>query len=44
MKEKEKTIEIAKKIILKGMDSETIRDLTDLSIEEIDLIRKVINL
>ena len=40
---KEKAIEIAKKAILKGMDNETIRDLTDLSIEEIDLIRKVMN-
>ena len=41
---KEKAIEIAKKAILKRMDNETIRDLTDLSIEEIDLIRKVMNL
>ncbi|KGJ47986.1 hypothetical protein KD33_17485 [Clostridium sp. NCR] len=41
---KEKAIEISKKAILKGMDNETIRDLTDLSIEEIDLIRKVMNL
>ena len=40
---KEKAIEIAKKAILKGMDNETIQDLTDLSIEDIELIRKVIN-
>lgn len=40
---KEKAIEIAKKAILKGMDNETIRDLTDLSIDDIELIRKVIN-
>ena len=38
---KEKAIEIAKKAILKGMDNETIQDLTDLSIEDIELIRKV---
>ena len=43
MKEKEKTIEIAKKAILKGMDNETIRDLTDLSIDDIELIRKVMS-
>ena len=40
---KEKAIEIAKKAILKGMDNETIQDLTDLSIEDIELIRKVMN-
>jgi len=40
---KEKAIEIVKKAILKEMDNETIRDLTDLSIEEIDLIRRVMN-
>ncbi|MDK2587337.1 hypothetical protein QOZ83_15935 [Romboutsia sedimentorum] len=40
---KEKAIEIAKKAILKGMDNETIRDLTDLSIDDIELIRKVMN-
>ena len=39
---KEKAIEIAKKAILKGMDNETIQDLTDLSIEDIELIRKEI--
>lgn len=40
---KEKAIETSKKAILKGMDNETIRDLTDLSIDEIELIRKVMN-
>ena len=40
---KEKAIEIAKKAILKGMDNETIQELTDLSIEDIELIRKVMN-
>lgn len=40
---KEKAIEIAKKAILKGMDNETIRDLTDLSIDDIELIRKVLS-
>ena len=40
---KEKAIEIAKKAILKGMDNETIQDLTDLSIEDIEFIRKVMN-
>lgn len=40
---KEKAIEIAKKAILKGMDNETIRDLTDLSIDDIELIRKVMS-
>ena len=40
---KEKAIVIAKKAILKGMDNETIQDLTDLSIEDIELIRKVMN-
>ena len=43
MKKKKKAIEIAKKAILKVMDKETIVDLTDLSIEEIELIRKVMN-
>ena len=38
---KEKAIEIAKKAILKGMDNETIQELTDLSIEDIELIRKL---
>lgn len=40
---KEKAIEIAKKAILKGMDNKTIQELTDLSIEDIELIRKVMN-
>ncbi|MGL4912094.1 MAG: hypothetical protein ACRC3Y_06610, partial [Romboutsia sp.] len=39
---KEKAIEIAKKAILKGMDNDTIKDLTDLSIDEIEAIRHVI--
>lgn len=39
---KEKAIEIAKIAIKKGMDNETIRDLTGLKIEEIDLIRQVL--
>ena len=42
--EKKKSIEIAKKGILKGLDNETIMDLTELSIEEIELIRKEISL
>ncbi|MBN1035634.1 hypothetical protein DWC20_08760 [Clostridium botulinum] len=40
---KEKAIETAKVAITKGMDNETIRDLTGLTIEEIDLIRQVLN-
>ena len=39
---KEKTIEIVKRAIKKGMDNETIKELTDLDIDEIDLIRKVL--
>lgn len=39
---KEKTIEIVKKAIKKGMDNETIKELTDLDIDEIELIRKVL--
>ena len=39
--EKKKAIEIAKKAILKGMDNETIKDLTDLTIEEIETIRNI---
>ncbi|HDK7167937.1 hypothetical protein P9J83_00505 [Clostridium sporogenes] len=39
---KEKTIEIAKKAIKKGLDNETIKELTDLDIDEIELIRKVL--
>lgn len=42
--EKKRSIEIAKKGILKGLDNETIMDLTELSIEEIELIRKEISL
>lgn len=41
-KEKRKTIEIVKKAIKKGMDNETIKELTDLDIDEIELIRKVL--
>ncbi|PRR78841.1 hypothetical protein CLLU_35920 [Clostridium luticellarii] len=39
---KEKTIEIVKRAIKKGMDNETIKKLTDLDIDEIELIRKVL--
>lgn len=39
---KEKAIETAKIAIQKGMDDETIKDLTGLKIEEIDLIRQVL--
>ena len=42
--EKKKSIEIAKKGILKGLDNQTIMDLTELSIEEIELIRKEMSL
>ncbi len=35
---KEKTLEVAKKAIKKGLDNETIKELTDLDIEEIELI------
>ncbi len=38
---KEKAIETAKIAIKKGMDNETIKDLTGLTIEEIELIKKV---
>lgn len=38
----EKTIEIVKKAIKKGMDNETIKELTDLDIDKIELIRKVL--
>lgn len=34
-----KAIEVTKRAILKGMDNETIKDLTDLTIEEIETIR-----
>ena len=40
---KEKSIEITKKAILKGMDNKVIQELTDLSIEDIELVRKVMN-
>ncbi len=39
---KEKTIEIVKKAIEKGMDNETIKELMDLDIDKIELIRKVL--
>ena len=39
---KEKAIETAKIAIKKGMDNETISELTGLSIEDIDLIREVL--
>lgn len=39
---KEKTIEVVKKAIKKGLDNETIKELTDLDIDEIELIRKVL--
>lgn len=38
----EKAIEVVKKAIKKRMDNDTIKELTDLSIEEIELIRKVL--
>ena len=41
-REKEKTIEIVKKAIKKGMDNETIKELTDLDIDKIELIKKVL--
>lgn len=34
---------IAKKAILKGMDNETIQELTGLTIEEIEMIRTIID-
>lgn len=40
--ERKKAINIAKKAILKDMDNDTIQDLTELSIEEIEEIRKEI--
>ncbi|MGL5694312.1 MAG: Rpn family recombination-promoting nuclease/putative transposase [Peptostreptococcaceae bacterium] len=40
--ERNKTVEIGKKAILKNMDNDMIQDLTDLSIEEIEEIRKEI--
>ncbi|MEF9992566.1 MAG: hypothetical protein RR765_10745 [Peptostreptococcaceae bacterium] len=41
---REKAIEVAKKAILMGIDTETISDITDLSVYDIELIRTVINL
>lgn len=41
--EKKKAMDIAKKAILKGMDNETIQDITSLTIEEIEAIRNVID-
>ncbi len=38
--EKEKALEIAKKAILKGFDNETIVDLTGLTVEQIEVLRK----
>lgn len=39
---KEKAVETAKIAIKKGMDNETISELTGLSIQDIDLIREVL--
>jgi ribosomal protein L10 len=36
----EKQIEIARKAITKGFDNETIADLTDLTVEQIEQLRK----
>lgn len=41
---REKAIEAAMKVILKDIDTETISDITDLSIHDIELIKIVINL
>ncbi|MGL5713558.1 MAG: hypothetical protein ACRCXT_10250 [Paraclostridium sp.] len=41
---REKAIEAAMKAILKDIDTETISDITDLSIHDIELIKTVINL
>ncbi|MET7040577.1 hypothetical protein WBZ18_00385 [Clostridium botulinum] len=38
----EKTIEVAKKAIKQGLDNETIKELTNLDIDKIELIRKVL--
>lgn len=38
----EKTIEIVKRAIKKGMDNETIKEITDLDVDKIELIRKVL--
>lgn len=40
---KEKTIDIAKRAIRKGMDNEIVKELTDLDIGKIELIRKELN-
>ncbi|KGN03571.1 hypothetical protein Z969_01000 [Clostridium novyi A str. 4570] len=39
---KSKAIEVAKNAIKKGLDNETIKELTDLDIEKIELIREVL--
>ncbi|HBJ1652508.1 TPA: hypothetical protein LA460_002396 [Clostridium botulinum] len=39
----ENTIEIAKRAIKKGMSNDVISELTDLSIEKIEIIRKAIS-
>ncbi|BDR68553.1 hypothetical protein K144316041_p10560 (plasmid) [Clostridium tetani] len=39
---KEKTLDVVKKAIKKGLDNETIKELTDLDIEKIQLIREAI--
>lgn len=40
---KNKAVEIAQKAILKGMDNEIIKDLTELTIEEIETLRNLID-
>lgn len=39
---KKKTLDVVKKAIKKGLDNETIKELTDLDIEKIQLIRETI--
>ena len=39
---KKKTLDVVKKAIKKGLDNETIKELTDLEIEKIQLIRETI--
>lgn len=36
---KEKAIDIAKKMILKGMDTKNIAELTELSVEEVEKLK-----